>query len=80
MTKLKLLMTKLNCKEISSKKQENHFMNKNQIFIKSGTEYKKMTKELLTASNLAELIGDRKGVPSKQEQVQIQNEDRYLPA
>ena len=34
-------------------------MNKNQIFIKSGTEYKKMTKELLTASNLAELIGDR---------------------
>ena len=34
-------------------------MNKNQIFIRSGTEYKKMTKELLTASNLAELIGDR---------------------
>ena len=34
-------------------------MDKNQIFIKSGTEYKKMTKELLTASNLAELIGDR---------------------
>ena len=34
-------------------------MNKNQIFIKSGTEYEKMTKELLTASNLAELIGDR---------------------
>ena len=34
-------------------------MNKNQIFIKSGTEYKKITKELLTASNLAELIGDR---------------------
>mgnify|MGYP002620553609 CR=1 FL=1 len=34
-------------------------MNKNQIFIKSGTEYKKMTKELLTESNLAELIGDR---------------------
>ena len=59
MTKLQLLMTKLNCKETSSKKQENHFMNKNQIFIKSGTEYKKMTKELLTASNLAELIGDR---------------------
>ncbi len=25
-------------------------MNKNQIFIKSGTEYKKITKELLTAS------------------------------
>ena len=34
-------------------------MDKNQIFIKSGAEYKKMTKELLTASNLAELIGDR---------------------
>ena len=34
-------------------------MEKNQIFIKSGTEYKKMTKELLTSSNLAELIGDR---------------------
>ena len=34
-------------------------MNKNQIFIKSGTEYKKMTKELLTSSNLVELIGDR---------------------
>ena len=29
-------------------------MDKNQIFIKSGAEYKKMTKELLTASNLAE--------------------------
>ena len=52
-------MTKVDCKETSSKKQENHFMNKNQIFIKSGTEYKKMTKELLTSSNLAELIGDR---------------------
>ena len=51
-------MTKLNCKETSSKKQEDRFMNKNQIFIKSGTEYKKMTKELLTASNLAELIGE----------------------
>ena len=34
-------------------------MEKNQIFIKSGTEYKKITKELLAESNLAELIGDR---------------------
>ncbi len=34
-------------------------MDKNQIFIKNGTEYKKMTKELLAESNLAELIGDR---------------------
>lgn len=34
-------------------------MKKNQIFIKNGTEYKKMTKELLEASDLAELIGDR---------------------
>ena len=29
-------------------------MKKNQIFIKSGTDYKKMTKELLAASNLAD--------------------------
>ena len=34
-------------------------MEKNQIFIKSGTEYKKITKELLAESNLAELIGDK---------------------
>lgn len=34
-------------------------MKKNQIFIKSGTEYKKITKELLTESRLADLIGDR---------------------
>ena len=34
-------------------------MEKNQIFIKSGTEYKKITKELLAESNLAELIGAR---------------------
>lgn len=33
-------------------------MEKNQIFIKSGTEYKKITKELLAESNLAELIAD----------------------
>ena len=32
-------------------------MEKNQIFIKSGTEYKKITKELLEESNL-----DRKSV------------------
>ena len=31
-------------------------MEKNQIFIKSGTEYKNITKELLEASNLAEQI------------------------
>ena len=33
-------MTKVDCKETSSKKQENHFMNKNQIFsaIKRGFE------------------------------------------
>lgn len=35
-------------------------MNKNQILIACGTEYKKMTKELLEKSDLAELIGDRK--------------------
>ena len=34
-------------------------MKKNQIFIKSGTEYKKITKELLEESNLEELIGDK---------------------
>ncbi len=34
-------------------------MEKNQIFIKTGTEYKKMTRELLEESNLAELIGDK---------------------
>lgn len=35
-------------------------MNKNQIYIKCGTEYKKMTKELLKESKLAGLIGDKK--------------------
>ena len=34
-------------------------MKRNQIFIKSGTEYKKMTKELLAESELADMIGDR---------------------
>ena len=34
-------------------------MEKNQIFIKSGTEYKKITKEILEESNLEELIGDK---------------------
>ena len=34
-------------------------MEKNQIFIKTGTKYKKMTRELLEESNLAELIGDK---------------------
>lgn len=32
MTKLKLLMTKLNCKETSSKKQEDRFMNKTDFY------------------------------------------------
>ena len=35
-------------------------MNRNQIFIKCGTEYQKMTEELLEESKLAALIGDRK--------------------
>lgn len=34
-------------------------MEKNQIFIKTGTKYKKMTRELLEESNLAALIGDK---------------------
>lgn len=34
-------------------------MEKNQIYIKSGTEYKEMTKELLTVCDLAGLIGNR---------------------
>ena len=34
-------------------------MKKNQIFIKSGTDYKKMTKELLEKSELADMISDR---------------------
>ena len=34
-------------------------MEKNQIFIKTGTKYKKMTRELLEESNLAEVIGDK---------------------
>lgn len=34
-------------------------MEKNQIFIKCGTDYKEMTKELLADSALADLIGDR---------------------
>ena len=35
-------------------------MDKNQIFITSGTEYKKMTKELLEKADLQSHIGDRK--------------------
>ena len=35
-------------------------MDKNQIFITSGTEYKRMTKELLEKANLQSHIGDRK--------------------
>ena len=35
-------------------------MDKNQIFITSGTEYKKMTKELLEKADLQSNIGDRK--------------------
>lgn len=35
-------------------------MEKNQIYIKCGTEYKEMTKELLAECSLAEMIGDRK--------------------
>ena len=34
-------------------------MKRNQIFIKSGTDYKKITKELLVESNLADIIGDQ---------------------
>ena len=34
-------------------------MKKNQIFIKSGTDYKEMTKELLEKSELADMINDR---------------------
>lgn len=34
-------------------------MEKNQIFIKCGTDYKNMTKELLRECSLADLIGDR---------------------
>lgn len=34
-------------------------MEKNQIFIKNGTAYKEMTRELLQECDLAELIGDR---------------------
>lgn len=35
-------------------------MNKNDIYIIHGTEYKELTKQLLAAANLAEDIGDRK--------------------
>lgn len=35
-------------------------MNKNQIYIKCGTNYREMTKELLTESGLAAMIGDKK--------------------
>lgn len=35
-------------------------MDKNQIFITSGTEYKRMTKELLEKADLQSHIGDRK--------------------
>lgn len=35
-------------------------MEKNQIYIKCGTNYKEMTKELLETCRLSELIGDRK--------------------
>ena len=35
-------------------------MKNNQIFIKCGTDYKKMTKDLLKQSGLAEMIGDKK--------------------
>ena len=34
-------------------------MNKNEIYIKSGTDYKEMTKELLAQCNLASMIVDR---------------------
>lgn len=36
------------------------YMENNQIYIKCGTDYKKMTKELLEACGLGERIGDRK--------------------
>ena len=35
-------------------------MNKNQIYIKCGTRYKEMTKELLEQSGLSDMIGDKK--------------------
>ena len=35
-------------------------MNKNEIYIKSGTNYKEMTKELLTQCGLASVISDKK--------------------
>lgn len=35
-------------------------MEKNQIFMICGTEYKNMTREILEESGLADLIGDRK--------------------
>ena len=34
-------------------------MNKNEIYIKSGTDYKEMTKELLAQCNLASMIADK---------------------
>ncbi len=39
---------------------EDHGMKKNQIYVKCGTDYKEMTKELLRESGLEQLIGDRK--------------------
>ena len=35
-------------------------MNKNEIYIKSGTNYKEMTKELLAPCGLASVISDKK--------------------
>ena len=35
-------------------------MNKNEIYIKSGTDYKEMTKELLAQCGLASVISDKK--------------------
>ena len=35
-------------------------MNKNEIYIKSGTNYKEMTKELLAQCGLASVISDKK--------------------
>ena len=60
MTKLKLLMTKLNCKETSSKKQEDRFMNKNQIFIKN--EYYKKKKYLETSIKILKLSIKKGGI------------------
>lgn len=45
---------------IGMNNRENFRMERNQIFIKYGTDYKEMTKELLEESRLADLIGDKK--------------------